>query len=98
MRVYVLPITHSSPTTGSEAIEIPSLVKTRLGLDAARSWVVMDEANVFSWPGPDLRFLPDKGPPSSAYGFLPPGFFRVVRDRFLAVAQEKRALLVKRTE
>jgi len=97
-RVYVLPITHSSPAVGEEAIEIPPLVKTRLGLDAARSWVVLDEANVFAWPGPDLRFLPDKGPQSSAYGFLPPGFFRVVRDRFLAVDRKRKAALVARTD
>jgi hypothetical protein len=76
----VLPITHSAPADDEEAIEIPAAVKARLGLDGGRSWVVVDEANVFAWPGPDLRFLPGKGPESSVYGFLPPGFFRVVRD------------------
>jgi hypothetical protein len=79
-RAYVLPITHSAPADDEEAIEIPAAVKARLGLDGGRSWVVVDEANVFAWPGPDLRFLPGKGPESSVYGFLPPGFFRVVRD------------------
>jgi len=96
-RVYALPITHVAPSAGERAIEIPALVKARLGLDAARSWVVLDEANVFTWPGPDLRFLPGKGPASAAYGFLPPAFFRIVRDRFLAADQRKKAL-VARTE
>jgi hypothetical protein len=58
---------------------------------------MVSEANVFTWPGPDLRFLPGQGPESSAYGFLPPGFFRIVRDRFLA-GREQKAILVARTE
>jgi hypothetical protein len=93
-----LPITHSPPVADAVAIEIPTPVKARLGLDGERSWVVVTEANVFAWPGPDLRFLPEKGPRSSVYGFLPPGFFRVVRDRFLAADREKKAALIVRTE
>jgi hypothetical protein len=93
-----LPITHSPPAADAAAIEIPAPVKARLGLDGESSWVVVSEANVFAWPGPDLRFLSGKGPESSAYGFLPPGFFRVVRDRFLAADREKKAALVVRTE
>ena len=83
-RVDALTITHSAPSSDEEAIEIPAAVKARLGFDAARSWISVTEANVFAWPGPDLRFLPGKGPESAAYGFLPPGFFRIVRERFLA--------------
>jgi hypothetical protein len=97
-RVYALPITHSPPAAGEEAIEIPTVVKARLGLDGEQSWVVVSEANVFAWPGPDLRFLPGRGPESSVYGFLPPGFFRVVRDRFLAADRNRKAALVTRTE
>jgi hypothetical protein len=97
-RVYVLPITHSAPARNEDAIEIPAVVKARLGLDGERSWVTITEANVFNWPGPDLRFLPGKGPESSVYGFLPPGFFRVVRDRFLTANKQKKATFVARTE
>jgi hypothetical protein len=97
-RVYVLPITHAMPTQPNDALEIPALVKNRLGLDGERSWVVISEANLFIWPGPDLRFLPGKGPESTAYGFLPPRFFRVVRDRFLAANRARRASTVTRTE
>ncbi len=97
-RVYALPITHSLPAGDGLAVEIPASVKARLGLDEARSWVSVAEANVFTWPGPDLRFLPGHGPESAVYGFLPPGLFRAVRDRFLAADREKKATIVKRTE
>ncbi len=97
-RVYALPITHSIPVAGEDAIEIPAVVKARLGLDGARSWIVVDEANVFHWPGPDLRLLPGKGPESAFYGFLPPGFFKVIRERFLAADRAKKSALVARTE
>lgn len=98
IRVYALPITHSPPERVEDAVEIPAPIKARLGLDGERSWVAVSEANVFTWPGPDLRFVSGKGPESSVYGFLPPGFFRVVRDRFLAINREKRAAFVGRTE
>ena len=97
-RVYVLPITHSPPSDDEDAVEIPAAVKLRLGLDSERSWVVVTEANAFGWPGPDLRFLPGHGPETAVFGFLPPGFFRVVRDRFLAVYRDRRAIMVPRTE
>ncbi len=97
-RVYALPITHSPPAPGEEAIEIPAVVKARLRLDGDRSWISLEEANVFLWPGPDLRPAPGKGLESVAYGFLPPGLFRVVRDRFLAADRKRKASLVARTE
>jgi hypothetical protein len=93
-----VPITYSAPDALGEAIEIPAAIKARLGLDAERSWIVLNEANDFFWPGPDLRFLPGRGPESSVYGFLPPRFFRVVRDRFLVLRDERRAALVRLTE
>lgn len=97
-RVYVLPITHSPPNDETEAVAIPASVKRRLRLDEERSWIVLSEANVFTWPGPDLRFAPGKGPESAAYGFLPPALFKVVRDRFLERARRRQAGLVRRTE
>ena len=97
-RVIVLPITHSPPQPPDEGIELPQQTKSRLGLDAERSWVIVSEGNDFVWPGPDLRFLPGRGPESAAYGFLPPLVFRAVRDRFLARYQQRRVGLVTRTE
>lgn len=98
IRVYALPITHSPPSAVDAAVEIPATVKSRLHLDAERSWVVVTEANVFEWPGPDLRFVPEQGPESAAYGFLPPRLFRVIRDRFLTVHRARKASLILRTE
>jgi hypothetical protein len=97
-RVYVLPITHSPPAEASEAVEIPDSVKQRLRLDEGPSWIVVSEANVFTWPGPDLRFVAGKGLESAAYGFLPPTLFRIVRDRFLERARRRQAAVVSRTE
>jgi hypothetical protein len=98
IRVYALPVTHSPSDRDTEAVAIPAAVKQRLGLDESASWIVVSEANVFTWPGPDLRFVPGKGLESAAYGFLPPGLFKVVRDRFLARARRRRAGLVPRTK
>jgi hypothetical protein len=71
--VTVLPITHSAPAGATDAIEIPRAIKNHLGLDDARSWVVVTEGNDFIWPGYDLRKVPKSD--DYAYGFLPPRFF-----------------------
>ena len=92
--VYALPITHTPPVRAEDAVALPNETKRRLGLDSERSWIMCNEANVFEWPGPDLRFLPNLGLESVAYGMLPPGLLRVARDRFLAL----RTGVVKRTE
>ena len=53
--VVVLPITHTPPADPAAAVEIPAAVKRHLGLDDARSWIVVAEGNEFDWPGYDLR-------------------------------------------
>lgn len=97
-RVVVLAITHTPPQPPTEGVELPTAVKRRFGLDEERSWVIVSEANIFLWPGPDLRFLPEQGPESAAYGLLPPDVFRAVRERFLAGLRAQRAATVLRTE
>lgn len=96
--VYVLPITHSSPIDHSEAVELPQQTILRLGLDGLRSWVVISEANRFSWPGPDLRPLPGMGLDSAGYGFLPPRFFKIIRDKFVEKGRHGEPGFVTRTE
>lgn len=96
-RVLVLPITHSAPVKGVEAIEIPDAVARRAGLDAARSWVVLSEFNDFIWPGFDLRTIPNSNPPTIAYGFLTPGFFASLRDRWLKLDEERKSKSVPRS-
>jgi len=96
-RVLVLPITHTAPDAETPAIEIPLAVKSRLGLDTARSWVVLSEWNEFIWPGPDLRPVPGGDPASVAYGMLPPRLFVEIRDALLQLIEASAAKPVPRT-
>jgi hypothetical protein len=72
--VRVAPVTHTPPRVPDVALEIPAAVKRHLGLDAARSWVILDEVNEFAWPGFDLRPIPPSRD-QFAYGFPPPRLF-----------------------
>jgi hypothetical protein len=96
--VRVIPVTHSPPGNAADALEIPLATKQRLGLDSERSWVVLSEANDFIWPGPDLRPVPGRDPSSVVYGFLPPGFMRVLRERLERRREERRTRVVSRTQ
>jgi hypothetical protein len=96
--VTVLPVTHRPPQHPDDAVELPLAVKRRLGLDDARSWVVVTELNRFAWPGPDLRPVPPTEAGRFDYGALPPGLFRTIRERFLAGARVRRLRQVPRTE
>ena len=96
--VRVLPVTHSAPPDPADALEIPQATKQRLGLDSERSWVVINEANDFIWPGPDLRPAVNGDASSIAYGMLPPGFMKVLRERLLQRWREKRPKVTRRTK
>jgi len=96
--VAVVPVTHSPPRRPEEAVEIPPAVKRRLGLDEARSWIVVSEINRFVWPGPDLRPVSFAEPGRFEYGFLPPGLFRQVLERFTAPVAARRLRTIRRTE
>lgn len=80
--VIVLPVTHTPPADAATAVEIPPTVKRHLGLDDARSWIVVAEGNKFVWPGYDLCKVPNSE--RFEYGFLPPRLFEKVRDAFVA--------------
>jgi hypothetical protein len=95
--VYVLPITHRQPLLAADGLELPQATKLRLGLDGNRSWIIVTEANVFAWPGPDLRFVDGQGPQSMAYGMLPPRLMAAVRERFVERVKSRRAGMTKRT-
>ncbi len=97
-RVTVLPITHTPPQNAAFALEIPAVVKQRLGLDFERSWIVLSEGNEFTWPGPDLRPQPGADLSSVAYGFLPPRLFGEILKRFIALGKTGLASKVPRTE
>lgn len=92
-QVAVVPITHTPPRDLNVAIEIPLRVKKHLGLDSERSWVILDELNVFTWPGYDLRPLKDRDGRID-YGFLPPKLFASLIEKFTEL---DRAAKVDRT-
>lgn len=96
--VTVLPVTHSPPRDVSLAMEIPRDTKKRLGLDDARSWVLLSEANQFTWPGPDLRPATPGDVESVTYGLLPHAFYLQLRARFVATLKAGRRGAVARTE
>ena len=93
--VLILPITHSPPRSGTVGVEIPHPVGRKLGLDDARSWIVISEANVDFWPNAGLVPVPGRRG-AFAYGFLPPALFETVRIRFLKLLEQRRARLVRR--
>ncbi len=80
--VTVLPVTHRLPDDAAAAVEIPLAVKKHLGLDDARSWVIVSEGDQFVWPGYDLRKVPNTD--RFDYGYLPPRFFKEVLAAFWA--------------
>jgi hypothetical protein len=43
--VRVAPVTHRPPANPRTTFELPPALKQHLGLDAERSWVILDEIN-----------------------------------------------------
>jgi len=95
--VTVLPVTHTPPADPRLAVEIPAATKARLGLDHARSWIVLTEANRFQWPGPDLMRVPGKESDKWAYGLLPRALYDQVRTKWLAAYDARKVGQVNRT-
>ena len=96
--VTVAPITHSPPSDPDLAVEIAAATKARLGLDDARSWIIVSEVNRFVWPGPDLRPIRPGEPASVAYGFLPASLMARTRQALVTAYRARRASTVTRTE
>ncbi|MBV7257181.1 hypothetical protein KCG44_10345 [Pacificimonas sp. WHA3] len=89
-RLFVAPITTQTPDDRSSAIEVPARLKGPAGLDAERCWVVPNELNIFTWPGPDIRPVERVGERTPIIGAFPSAFYERIRA---AVEQqiEKRA-------
>jgi hypothetical protein len=88
--VTVAPITHTPPADPAGAVEIWQRTKQRLGLDGERSWIIIDDLNIFTWPGYDLRPVPGR-PETCLYGPLPGDLIRQVQT---AIAH-RRGILVR---
>ncbi|MGF7146465.1 hypothetical protein FHS96_000074 [Sphingomonas zeicaulis] len=95
--VTLLPVTHTPPADERLAVEIPAATKSRLGLDDARPWIVLTEANRFEWPGPDLRPISGDTDAGIAYGLLPARLYDQVRTKWLAAYDAGKAGQIKRT-
>ncbi len=95
--VTVVPITHTRPADPTTSIEIPAPTKHRLGLDATRSWVILEETNDFLWPGPDVRPKAGGRTGDIAYGHLPPNLYKTIRERILKLHAEGKLQRVRRT-
>ncbi len=95
-RVMLVPVTHAPPTDPRNGVEIPMATKRRLGLDDQRSWIVTNELNRFTWPGPDLRPASRDAPETFAFGYLPQALFALVREQIKANAKEVAGKAVNR--
>lgn len=91
-------ITHSPPTDNADAVVLPDFVKRNLGLDNQPSWIVVTEANIFTWPGPDIRSVEGSEPPTSIYGRIPPSLLKTVARRLFDNDKQQRMRRVTRTE
>ena len=96
-QVAVAPITHSPPHDPNVAVEIPPRVKEHLGLDGERSWVILEEVNIFTWPGFDLRPI-RRGETRIDYGLLPPKFFDRLIEKFKELRSQGKVERASRDE
>ncbi len=95
-RVLIVPITTQQPGRDIPAMEIPQAVKRHLGLDAgSRSWIILDEANLDSWPSPDMRPIPGQ-PGRFEYGLLPLRMVNAMREAIGAALNERRLACANR--
>lgn len=98
-RVYVAPITHTPPQDKRYAVEIPAQTKARLKLDDAQSWIVTNEVNVFTWPGPDIRPASAGNPREGiVFGYLPFKTARQVAESVRERVREGQGRIVERDE
>ena len=95
--VVVFPVTSTAPVEDGAGVEIPAATRARLGLQSEPCWVVVTEANVFAWPGPDLR-RPETSENGFVYGSLPHALMATIRQAFAAWRARKGARTIRRTE
>lgn len=94
--ILVAPVTTKPPRYGTTAVEMPERVRRHLGLGADRCWIVADEVNRFTWPGPDIRPVRREGEQSPFYGKIPAKLFEQLQAKLAEAAG--RVQVTKRTE
>ena len=82
-RVGVVPITTAKPSQDTPALELPASIGKQIGLGDKPSWIIVNEANVFKWPGEDIR---PATPQKWEFGQLPPNFTKDI----IQAAREQR--------
>jgi hypothetical protein len=97
-QLLVVPVTTRPPRLSDIAIEMPARVREHLGLGAEPSWIVADEYNVFTWPGPDIRPIRRGDDISPRYGAIPGRLFEQLRARMESIARRGGLKGTRRTE
>jgi hypothetical protein len=86
-QLLVVPVTTRPPREGDIAIEMPVRVREHLGLGDESSWIVADEYNLFTWPGPDIRPIRRGDDISPRYGAIPGRLLEQLRALMVEVAR-----------
>ena len=94
--VLVVPVTSMRPRPDRRSVEIPAKVQAHLGLEGEQCWVITDEVNKFTWPGPDLSQIPGQ-PGKFHYGFIPPKLYVKIIDDCKNIAKARQLKSVTRT-
>ncbi len=95
IRVTVAAITHTPPHSETIALEMPTKVKQHLGLDDARSWIILDEVNQFDWPGYDMRPVPGHAN-KFVYGFIPPKLHEMLKAKLIEASNRHKLKAIPR--
>lgn len=98
--VSLVPITHGAPDLTQRPVDriaLPVSVKARLRLDDEASWIVLTEANRFTWPGfgYDLRRTPDG---REGYGSLSPRALVVLLEALRATSRREALTRIDRDD
>ncbi|HEX8193518.1 MAG TPA: type II toxin-antitoxin system PemK/MazF family toxin [Allosphingosinicella sp.] len=96
--IIVAPVTTKPPRQRGIAVEIPARVREHLRLGAEPCWIVCDELNRFTWPGPDVRLVQGRGELTPFHGKIPGRLLEQVRDAMRIAVDADRLKLTKRTE
>lgn len=96
--LLVVPVTTRPPREGGTTVEMPVRVRQHLGLGDERCWIVADEYNIFTWPGPDIRPILRAGEISPRYGAIPGKLFEQLRSLMEKIARSGGLKGTPRTE